>query len=137
MRLDVLGCRRLLGAGFCAAIVVSAAMAFGQDQADWRDSAYCVGVLRHASAAVARLGAPADAQRGTERLAQRSALVRTALGRDGADAVAVRDLMALGRADAQVCWDQADQCFDAGAADLAACMQPVRQTCLRTSACAR
>ena len=129
--------RTLNRAALCAAIVLSTAVALAQDGRDLRESAYCVGVLRHTKDMVARLGTPSDAQKQAGQLAQRSAVVRTSIGKHDIDAVTTRQLIALGRADAELCWDQMDMCFDGGSADLEACMQPVKQTCLKTSVCNR
>ena len=67
---------------------------------------------------------------------QRSDIVRASVGRDGLDAVKVRDLIAAGRGDAEACWDQVDMCFDGGTPDQT-CMEPAKDRCLRASACSR
>jgi hypothetical protein len=126
-----------LRAGACALAVLFAPAALGQDNQDIRDSAYCVGVLRHSKDVLARLGAPSEQQNQTERLASRSAIIRAAVGKHDIDAASTRQLIALGRADAEICWDRVDACFDSGAADLQSCMQPVEATCLKTKMCNR
>lgn len=129
--------RNLARAGVCAAIVFAATVALGQHRKAWDESAYCVGVLRHTKGVVVRLGTAAEGQKQAEQLAQKAAFLRIALGKHDVDAVATRELFAIGRAEAQVCWDQMDMCFDGRPAELEACMEPVKQTCLRTSICSR
>jgi len=121
------------GAGALAALVLFASAASSGELA--RESAYCVGALRHMQDSIARLGAPSEAQKQADALARRSVVVKAALGRDGLDAVLVRQLIAAGRADAEECWDQVDMCLDGSPSDLGACMRAVKPACLRTGAC--
>jgi len=128
--------RRRLAVVGVGAILAFAAGSVAADATDWNESAYCVGALSHTKEVLLRLGAPADAAMHAQRHAAQAAIVSATIGRDGKDAVKARDLMALGRADAQACWDQMDMCFDRGSADMA-CMEPAKKACLRSSVCSR
>ena len=118
-------------------MILSASVTFGHDDKELSDTAYCVGVLRHSIAARARLGADSDTPSRVQLLTQKSAMVGSAVGKNGLDAVTIRQLFSVGRADAELCWDQVDMCILGAATDLDACMRPVKDACLRTAACER
>ena len=127
----------LMCAGLCTMLVLSTPVALGQDNTALKDTAYCVGALRHSTTMHARLSPASYAKSGMQKLMQTTAIVGSAIEKHDIDTDTTRQLFAAGRADAQTCWDQVDMCFDSGAIDLELCMRPVKDACLKTTACDR